>query len=110
MLFRSPGKGWYWLGGLLLAVGILGGLALGVAGILNLKNTIDDFGRFKVEGGSGAATVTFDKPGTYSIYYESKSQVCTDLAQSGSECATETVRGESSPPAQLDISISHDTT
>jgi hypothetical protein len=56
----KPGKGWYWLGGILIAVGIVGGLALGIAGVLNLKNTIDDFGRFKVADGTGAATVTFE--------------------------------------------------
>ena len=35
----KPGKGWYWLGALLLAGGLLGGLALAVAGFLSLKNT-----------------------------------------------------------------------
>ncbi len=93
----KPGKRWYWLGGILLAVGLLGGLALGVAGALTLKNSIEDFGRFKVVDGSGAATVTFDQPGTYSIFYESKSKVCQDLAESGSDCTTEIVRGASEP-------------
>ena len=104
----KPGKRWYWLGGLLLAVGLIGGLVLGVVGALTLKNSIDDFGRFKVVDGSGAATVTFDEPGTYSIFYESKSKVCEDLAESGSGCTTETVRGASDPPAKLNISISND--
>ena len=49
----KPGKGWYWLGALLLAGGLLGGLALAVAGFLNLKNTVEDFGRFKVTNGQG---------------------------------------------------------
>jgi hypothetical protein len=104
----KPGKGWYWLGALLLAGGLLGGLALAVAGFLTLKNTVDDFGRFKVTNGQGSATVSFEKPGTYSIYYESHSKVCQDLAQSGSGCTTETVRGPKSPPAGLGITISKD--
>jgi len=93
---------------LLLAGGILGGLALAVAGFLTLKNSVDDFGRFKVTNGQGSATVSFEKPGTYSIYYESHSKVCQDLNQSGSGCTTETVRGPKSPPAGLGITISKD--
>lgn len=104
----KPGKGWYWLGALLLAGGILGGLALAVAGFLTLKNSVEDFGRFKVTNGQGSATVSFEKPGTYSIYYESHSKVCQDLTQSGSGCTTETVRGPKSPPAGLGITISKD--
>ena len=103
----KPGKGWYWVGGLLLAGGILGAIALAIAGVLHLKGTIDDFGRFKVTGGSGAATVTFDKPGSYSIYYESKSKVCPDLT-TGADCTKETVKGDSDPPDRLDISITKD--
>ena len=104
----KPGKGWYWLGALLLAGGLLGGLALAVAGFLSLKNTVEDFGRFKVTNGQGSATVSFEKPGTYTIYYESHSKVCQDLTQSGSGCTTETVRGPKSPPAGLSITISKD--
>jgi hypothetical protein len=102
----KPGKGWYWVGALLIAGGLLGGAALGVAGVLNLRNSIEDFGRFKVEDGTGAATVTFEKPGEYSIYYESESKVCADLSATPAEsCETVAVRGEDDPPAQLDISI-----
>ena len=104
----KPGKGWYWLGALLLIGGVVGGLVLAVAGILNLKHTIDDFGRFKVTNGQGSATVSFEKPGTYSIYYESKSKVCTDLSQSGSSCTKETVSGPKTPPARIDVTISKD--
>ena len=28
----KPGKRWYWVGGILLAVGLIGGLVLGVVG------------------------------------------------------------------------------
>ena len=42
----KPGKVWYWIGGLLVAVGVIGGLVLALAGFLNLKNAIEDFGRF----------------------------------------------------------------
>jgi hypothetical protein len=102
----KPGKGWYWVGGFLIAGGLLGGAALGAAGVLNMTNSIEDFGRFKVEGGTGAATVTFEKPGEYSIYYESESEVCEDLGSTGEEpCETVAVQGEDDPPAQLDISI-----
>ena len=102
----KPGKGWYWLGGLLLAGGLIGGAVLGLIGVLNLTNSIEDFGRFKVENGAGAATVTFEKSGEYSIYYENESKVCGDLGATGDEpCEKVVVQGEDDPPAQLDIAI-----
>ena len=104
----KPGKVWYWIGGLLVAVGVIGGLVLALAGFLNLKNAIEDFGRFRITDGAGQATVIFEKPDTYSIYYESKSRVCEDLAESGGACTTADVSGESDPPAQLDVSISNE--
>ncbi len=104
----KPGKVWYWIGGLLVAVGVIGGLVLALAGFLNLKNAIEDFGRFRITDGAGQATVSFEKPDTYSIYYESKSRVCEDLADSGGACTTADISGESDPPAQLDVSISNE--
>jgi hypothetical protein len=106
----KPGKGWYWLGGLLVAGGILGGLAIGIAGVVRLVKTIEDFGRFKVADGSGTAQVSFKKPGKYSIYYEWNSKVCQNLAAgTGGSCQTEKVSAEShDPPSRLDISISND--
>ena len=58
---------------LLIAGGLLA--ALGIAGVLNLRTASRTSGA-GVEGGTGAATVTFEKPGEYSIYYEDKSKVC----------------------------------
>ena len=104
----KPGKVWYWIGGLLVAVGVIGGLVLALAGFLNLKNAIEDFGRFRITDGAGQATVIFEKPDTYSIYYESKSRVCEDVADSGGACTTADVSGESDPPAQLEVSISNE--
>ena len=104
----KPGKVWYWIGGLLVAVGVIGGLVLALAGFLNLKNAIEDFGRFRITDGAGQATVSFEKPDTYSIYYESKSRVCEDLGDSGGACTTADISGESDPPAQLDVSISNE--
>lgn len=107
----KPGKGWYWLGGLLIAGGIIGGIALGIAGVVRFISAIDDFGRFAVTDGAGSATVRFEKSGKYSIYYESKSKVCRDLATSeDGDCAEESLSAESDPPDDLasGISISND--
>jgi hypothetical protein len=100
----KPGKVWYVIGALVLAVGIIGGVVLGVVGVVRFMNTVEDFGRFRVVDGRGEATVTFEKPGEYAIYYESKSKVCEDLT-AGSDCTKTTVRADGNPP-QLDITIS----
>jgi hypothetical protein len=104
----KPGKGWYWLGGLLVAAGILGGLAIGIAGVVRFVKTVEDFGRFRVDGGSGSAQVSFEKTGKYSIYYEWKSKVCQDLASTtGGSCPTEKIStGSHDAPSRLDISLS----
>src|SRR6266540_6960066 len=104
----TPGKGWYWLGALLVAGGIIGGVVVGIVGVVRLIDTIDNFGRFKVENGVGSATVNFEKAGKYSIYYESQSKVCADLSQGSSGCTKDTVSGAKDPPPRLDISISND--
>jgi hypothetical protein len=105
----KPGKFWYWLGGLLIAAGIIGGIAIGVVGVARLIDSINNFGRFKVENGSGSATVNFQKSGKYSIYYESKSKVCQDLSQTTGSCEKVTVSGNKNPPDRLDISLTNDT-
>jgi hypothetical protein len=107
----KPGKGWYWLGGLLIAGGIIGAIALGVAGVVRFISALDDFGRFAVVDGAGSATVRFDKSGDYSIYYENKSKVCRDLdAAAAGDCTKERVSADSDPPGDLvaGISISND--
>src|SRR5262245_27123656 len=97
----KPGKGWYWLGALLIAAGVIGGIALGVAGVVRFINSIDGFGRFKVTDGAGSATVRFEKPGEYSIYYESKSRVCQDITAASGSCTKETVSAPSDRPDDL---------
>ena len=102
----KPGKVWYWIGGLLVAVGVIGGLVLALAGFLNLKNAIEDFGRFRITDGAGQASVIFEKPDTYSIYYESKSRVCEDVGDSGGACTTADISGEkrsAGPARRLDL-------
>jgi len=103
----KPGKRWYWIGAILLAVGLIGGITIGTIGVVRLVNTIDDFGRFKVEGGSGQASVEFAKSGKYSIYYESKSRVCADITQSTGNCQKTTVRGSHDPPAGLTLTLAN---
>jgi len=104
----KPGKFWYWLGGLLIAAGIIGGIVIGVVGVARLIDSINNFGRFKVENGSGSATVNFQKSGKYSIYYEGKSKVCQDLSQTTGSCEKVTVSGNKNPPDRLDISLTND--
>jgi|GEM_PF-3801160 hypothetical protein len=75
-----PRSVWYWIGGLLIVAGIVGGIALMVAGVVSVSRTVDDFARFRVppgelpEGGV-RQELTFDRSGTYTIYYEWDSEI-----------------------------------
>jgi len=70
-----PGAGRYWIGGLLIAAGVIGALViLGIWGA-RTSDAVDNFARMKVENGQGDQAFTFTRPGTYTLYYEYRSEV-----------------------------------
>jgi hypothetical protein len=66
----KPGKKWYVIGALLIALGIGGGVALGVVGFVSVTRTVDHFARFDVKGGGTVATLRMPQGGEYVVYYE----------------------------------------
>lgn len=66
----KPGKKWYVIGALLIALGIGGGIALGVVGFVSVTRTVDHFARFDVKGGGTVATLRMPNGGEYVVYYE----------------------------------------
>ena len=64
-----PTKFWFWLGGLLIASGVIGGIAIASSAFVVFSGTIDNFARVSVPNTQGCR-LTFDKPGKYRMYYE----------------------------------------
>lgn len=63
----TPSGWWFAFGGLLIAIGVLGGLGLGIFGITQASGKIDDFQRIPVPG-SGDVQLT--ETGGYTVYFE----------------------------------------
>ncbi|MEV6556573.1 hypothetical protein AB0M22_12715 [Nocardia sp. NPDC051756] len=63
----TPSGWWFAFGGLLIAIGVFGGLGLGIFGITQASGKIDDFQRIPVPG-SGDLHLT--ETGGYTVYFE----------------------------------------
>lgn len=73
----KPGRRWYWIGGILIAAGIITLVALIGVWAIQTSNTVDKFARFEVPA-QNPQTLDFKKAGTYTVYYEWRSEF-TDL-------------------------------
>jgi hypothetical protein len=62
-----PALWWFFVAGGLAVVGIVGGIALLVSGVVRWSNTVEDFDRVSVPG---TGEVQIDETGGYSIYHE----------------------------------------
>jgi hypothetical protein len=62
-----PALWWFFVAGGLALVGIVGGIALIVSGVVRLADTVEDFERVSVPG---TGEVRIDETGGYSIYHE----------------------------------------
>jgi hypothetical protein len=100
----KPSKIWYWLGALSIVAGLVGGGAIMVRAFMSLNKTVDNFGRVRVPGDESCKLV-FSKPGTYTIYYEYK----TDLPARGANCqptgSTESIDAPQRHPLGLEVSL-----
>ncbi len=69
-----PSAVWYWVGGALIAAGVIGAVLWFITGFMRLDDAIDDFGRVPAEFGripSGAGgEVVIDEPGGQVVYAE----------------------------------------
>ena len=66
----KPGLAGYWIGSLVIVLGIAAAIAWGVVGFVGLIHSVDDFARVPAEGGG---TVRLDD-GDYVVYLESGSR------------------------------------
>jgi hypothetical protein len=92
----KPGRRWYWIGGLLIAAGIATAVTLLIVWAVRTSDTVDKFARVRVVPDEGATTgLDFKKSGTYTIYYEWRSEVDGERIDND----------DHDPPSQLDVEI-----
>jgi len=70
----KPSAGWIWVGVLLIVAGVVGAIAFVVVGLVNASRAVDRFARFVVPD-EVPQRLDVKNPGTYTIYYESHSEV-----------------------------------
>ncbi len=70
----KPSKAWYWIGGLLIAAGVLTALGLFIGWAVSTSKAVDNFARVRVPPEGQEVALDFKKPGEYRIYYEWRSE------------------------------------
>jgi hypothetical protein len=90
-----PSAAWYWIGGFLIAAGIIGCLAILGVWAVRTSNAVDDFARMKVEPTGGEQGFSFASAGKYTLYYEYRSEVEGEKIRNG----------EHDAPSQLQITV-----
>ena len=64
---NKAGRVGFWIGGLLIVVGVVVGIVGVVVGIRSIGDTVDGYQRVPAESGG---TLEIDDPGTYRVFYE----------------------------------------
>jgi hypothetical protein len=78
-----PGAGRYWLGGILIAAGVIGALVILGIWAARTSDAVDNFARMRVTNGQGDQAFTFTRSGTYTLYYEYRSEVDGEEIRNG---------------------------
>ena len=68
---RHPSTGWYWIAAGLALVGVLGAIALGAVGYVQLQDRLEALPRTDVPG---TVTVDVDGPQGVTVFYEDPTQ------------------------------------
>lgn len=64
---RPKGRTGLWIGGAMVAVGIIGGAILTIVGIHSVSRTVDGYQRVPADGGG---SIDIGEPGTYRVFFE----------------------------------------
>ncbi|HKA05137.1 MAG TPA: hypothetical protein VKD67_12440, partial [Acidimicrobiales bacterium] len=91
----KPGRRWYWIGGILIAAGVATAVTLIAVWLVRTSDTVDKFARFVVPLEGATQSLDFKKAGTYTIYYEWRSEVDGQRIENS----------DHDPPSQLAIEI-----
>ena len=90
-----PGKAWYWIGGLLIAAGIIGFFAILGVWAARTSDAVDNFARMRVTPEGGSQSFLFARAGKYTLYYEYRSAVNNEQIRNG----------DHDPPSQLQVVV-----
>jgi hypothetical protein len=96
----KPGRRWYWIGGILIALGIATAVTLIAVWLVRTSDTVDKFARFRVPPEGATQPLDFKKAGSYTIYYEWRSEF-TD--PDGTKQSID--NSEHDAPSQLTIAV-----
>jgi hypothetical protein len=70
-----PSAAWYWIGGVLIALGVIGFFVVLSIWFLRASDAVDKFARVIVPPEGAQADLQFKKGGEYTLYYEYRSEV-----------------------------------
>jgi hypothetical protein len=90
-----PSAAWYWIGGVLIALGVIGFLVVLSIWFVRASDAVDKFARVIVPPEGAQADLQFKKAGEYTLYYEYRSKVD---GQSVNNSAHD-------PPSQLAVTV-----
>ena len=91
-----PSVAWYWIGGLLIAAGVIGALVILGIWAARASDAVDNFARMKVTPGTSQGQgFNFARAGTYTLYYEYRSKVDNEKI----------VNDDHDPPSQLQVAV-----
>jgi hypothetical protein len=92
-----PSVAWYWIGGLLIAAGVIGALVILGIWAARASDAVDNFARMKVSPGASeqGQGFNFARAGTYTLYYEYRSKVDGEKI----------VNSDHDPPSQLQVVV-----
>ena len=91
----KPSKAWYWIGGLLIAAGVLTAIGLFIGWVVSTSNAVDNFARVRVPPAGQEVALDFKKDGEYRIYYEWRSEADGQRVDND----------DHDPPQNLDITL-----
>ncbi len=66
----KPSTAWYWIGGVLIALGVIGFFVVLGIWLAQASDAVDKFARVKVPPEGAQAELQFKKSGEYTLYYE----------------------------------------
>jgi hypothetical protein len=92
-----PSAAWYWIGGLLIAAGVIGALVILGIWAARASDAVDNFARMKITPGADqpGQGFNFARAGTYTLYYEYRSKVDNEKI----------VNADHDPPDQLNVVV-----
>jgi hypothetical protein len=95
-----PSAAWYWIGGVLIAAGVIGALVILGIWAARASDAVDNFARMKVVPGADqqGQGFNFARAGTYTLYYEYRSSVDGEKIRNP----------DHDPPRQLQVTVTNE--